>query len=197
MITLCMDTSSRFLVLALLKDDKVISSIQKDCWKRQSEEIFPCLIQIMKDNDLQPEQINEVVISKGPGSYTGVRIAMTIAKVFCSAMNIPLYTVGTLQLFAGLEHCRVVLDARGKRVYTAVLKDGDYLENPNIQTIEELQNKHEDLILIGDAHLFEKDDVIPDLSERFADLRSKWEKAENADLVTPEYLKSNSAYLVK
>ena len=40
MITLAMDTSHVFLVLALIKDDQLVDSVQKKCWKRQSEEIF-------------------------------------------------------------------------------------------------------------------------------------------------------------
>ena len=44
MITLCMDTSHVFLVLGIIEDDRVIASVQKECWKKQSEEIFPQLI---------------------------------------------------------------------------------------------------------------------------------------------------------
>ena len=113
MITLAMDTSHVFLVLALIKDDQLVDSVQKKCWKRQSEEIFPCLMDMMDRNGLKPDDIDAMVITEGPGSYTGVRIAMTIAKVFCVMKEKPLYTIGTLQLFAGRRNGRVILDARG------------------------------------------------------------------------------------
>lgn len=95
MITLCMDTSHVFLALALIRDDTLIASVCEQCWKRQSEEIFPKLIAMCEDAGVTPDDISQVVISKGPGSYTGVRIAMTVAKVLCAMKNIPLYTVGT------------------------------------------------------------------------------------------------------
>ena len=111
MITLCMDTSHIYLVLALIRDDQVIARVQEECWKKQSEEIFPQLIGMMKKVQLEPEDIDQIVISEGPGSYTGVRIAMTVAKVISALRRLPLYTVGTLQLYAGREDCRVLLDA--------------------------------------------------------------------------------------
>ena len=117
MITLCMDTSHIYLVLALIRDDQVIARVQEECWKKQSEEIFPQLIGMMKKVQLEPEDIDQIVISEGPGSYTGVRIAMTVAKVVSALRKLPLYTIGTLQLYAGREDCRVLMDARGKRAY--------------------------------------------------------------------------------
>ena len=125
MITLCMDTSTQYLVIALIRDDQIVAKFQEKCWKKQSEELFPRLMDLMKEAGLEPEDIGQVVVSEGPGSYTGVRIAMTVAKVFCAMRNLPIATVGTLQLFAGMEpRARVVLDARGGRVYTAVYEYG-------------------------------------------------------------------------
>ena len=124
MITLCMDTSHIYLSLALIRDDEIIGQVQEECWKHQSEEIFPKLEEMLSKLSLKSDDINQIVITKGPGSYTGVRIAMTIAKVFCSMTNKPLYTLPTMLLYAGLDDCRVVLDARGKRIYTCAYKNG-------------------------------------------------------------------------
>ena len=192
-----MDTSHVFLILALIQDDTLIDSVQKKCWKKQSEEIFPELMNMMDRNGLKPENIDQMVITEGPGSYTGVRIAMTVAKVFCVMRDLPLYTIGTLQLFAGLDHCRVILDARGKRVYTAVLKHGSYVEEPNIRMLEDIQKSSEDLPIAGDRQLLGLDESYPNLAENFLKLKPYWKKADNANLVKPEYLKPSSAYLVK
>lgn len=197
MITLCMDTSTKFLVLGLIRDHKLIASVEKDCWKRQSEEIFPCLEEMMHSVSLTSDDIDQVVITEGPGSYTGVRIAMTVAKVFCVMGNKPLYTIGTLQLMAGRENARAVLDARGSRVYTAVLKDGRYVEEPCVMPCGELAGMDEDLVVIGDGSLIGKSDNWNHLAENFLALEDCWVRAENANLVTPEYLKSSEAYFVK
>ena len=98
----CMDTSHRHLVIALIEDQTVVAGCAIPSWKKQSETIFPKWIELMDQAGWQASQIGALVVSVGPGSYTGVRIAMTIAKVFATTRNVPLYTLSTLQLYAGM-----------------------------------------------------------------------------------------------
>lgn len=193
MITLCMDTSHTWLVVGLIKDDTIIGKIQENCWKKQSEELFPKIIELMDSLLLKPEDIDQIVISKGPGSYTGVRIAMTVAKVFCSMRNLPIYTISTLLLYAGMKNCRVIMDARGKRVYTALFKDGEVVDKEQVIEISELNIGDEEII--GDGSLVGKEDRWPDIVDNFKDLKAKWESWDNVHLVVPEYLKSSESYL--
>ena len=193
MITLCMDTSHTWLVIGLMKDDTVIGKLQEKCWKKQSEELFPKLIELMDSLQLKPEDIDQVVISKGPGSYTGVRIAMTVAKVFCAMRNLPIYTLSTLLLYAGKKDCRVVMDARGKRVYTAPFKNGNLVDKEQVIEISELNIEDEEVI--GDGSLVGKEDKWPDIVENFKELKEEWELCDNVHLVVPEYLKSSESYL--
>ena len=197
MITLCMDTSHVYLALALIRDDQVIASVQESCWKKQSEEIFPRLQEMMDRAGLKPEDIDQMVISEGPGSYTGVRIAMTIAKVFCAMRDLPLYTIGTLALYAGMKpDCRVLLDARGGRAYTAVYDAGKMTEAPSAEELETIQARlSPDQEIIGDGHLVGREDAIPDLAANFLLLKNSWNRAENVHLVKPEYLKPAESYL--
>lgn len=193
MITLCMDTSHTWLVIGLIKDDQVIGKVQEKCWKKQSEELFPRLTALMNDCHLQPEDIDQIVISKGPGSYTGVRIAMTVAKVFCAMADKPIYTVSTLLLYAGKKNCRVVTDARGKRVYTCLFYDGKALEEERAVEIENLEIG--DVNIVGDGALVGRHDEWPDIVDNFLELKDEWEKHDNVHLVVPEYLKSSASYL--
>ena len=196
MITLCMDTSHKFLAVSMIKDDQVIASVQEDCWKKQSEYIFPVITKMTEDNNIRPEDIDNVVITKGPGSFTGVRIAMTIAKVFCAMAGKPLYTLETLQLYAGKKDCTVLLDARGKRAYTARFHDGKPLTETAAVPLNEIELSDEDIV-IGDGHLAGLPDNYPDLAENFLALKNEWKAVENVHLLTPEYLKSTSDYMVK
>lgn len=193
MITLCMDTSHTWLVIGLIKDDQVIGKVQEKCWKKQSEELFPRLTALMNDCHLQPEDIDQIVISKGPGSYTGVRIAMTVAKVFCAMADKPVYTVSTLLLYAGKKNFRVVTDARGKRVYTCLFFDGKALEEERAVEIENLEIG--DVNIVGDGALVGRQDEWPDIVDNFLELKDEWEKHDNVHLVVPEYLKSSASYL--
>ncbi len=199
MITLCMDTSQSFLVLALLKEDQVLASVQEVCWKRQSEELFPQLIRLMEDNGVRTEDISEIVITSGPGSYTGVRIAMTVAKVFAAMKELPLFTLGSLQLIAGMErHVHVLMDARGHRAYHAVFENGKAVTEPQAVDVDELRDLiGEEEEVLGDGHLIGREDCWGNLAENFLLLKQEWKAVDNVHLLTPDYLKPSEAYLVK
>ena len=198
MLTLCMDTSHVLLVVSLIEDDKVIAKTQEYCWKKQSEEIFPALDKLMNEANKKVEDIDSIVITEGPGSYTGVRIAMTIAKVFAATKKIDLYTISTLQLYAGtLSNTLVLLDARGNRVYSAAFDNKKIILPLAIRSVDEAKELSENYEVIGDGHLVNREDNYPDVADNFLLLKDQWKKADNVHLVTPEYLKANEAYLVK
>lgn len=195
MKTLCVDTSHRHLVIALLEDEKVVASYMSEAWKKQSEMIFVELIRLMDEVKWKVDDLDEMVITKGPGSYTGVRIAMSIAKVLCTRKDIALYTLSTLQLYAGTDDVYVVLDARSNRVYFGDYTNGE-MKKECIYTIDELK-QYTDKKFVGDIDLLGKDKEEIDFVSHFVLLRNHYQKVENIHVLVPEYLKKESDYLVK
>ena len=196
MYTVGLDTSHRFLLIALMKDDELVDCIQEECFKHQSEYLVPQVQKLLEKHSLEVKNIDNWVVTKGPGSYTGVRIAMTMAKVIGSIMNKNVYTLSTLQLYAGLKNTYVIMDARAKRVYVgryengqAVMEDTIYT-NAEMQTIIEQGNP-----VIGDLHLFGGEDEYGQLAGNFLALKPYWQKVENIDLLAPSYLKDSEEYL--
>jgi tRNA threonylcarbamoyladenosine biosynthesis protein TsaB len=122
---------------------------------------------------------------------------MTVAKVFCAMKNIPLYTVGTLQLYAGNETCRVLTDARGRRAYTNIYEEGRALEEDAVLENEAIREAYHGEKIIGDGHLIGHSDCWPDIVQNFLALKDCWKKADNVHLVVPEYLKPSEAYLIQ
>ncbi|MBQ5443815.1 MAG: tRNA (adenosine(37)-N6)-threonylcarbamoyltransferase complex dimerization subunit type 1 TsaB, partial [Erysipelotrichaceae bacterium] len=161
------------------------------------EYIIPELDRMLKELGLSAEDIGRIVVTTGPGSYTGVRIGMTVAKVLGSLMEKEVYVLSTLQLYAGLKDCYVIMDARAKRVYCGRYKDGKALEEDCVRYNEEMQKIIEEggVEVIGDLHLFGKEDIYPDLAENLLALKDNWVRQENVDILTPVYLKSNQEYL--
>lgn len=197
MITLCMDSSHKYLTIALYDNDKVLASISKEAWKTQSETIFPELVFLMEEVHLQSEDIDQVVITDGPGSYTGVRIAMTIAKVFCTSMKKPLYTLSSLQLYAGLcKDAFVMMDARSQRAYTGWIENGKLSEE--ILTLEEIKQRlnTNSMPMFGDLELIDKQGNEVDFVKNFIDLKEHWKFVENVHTLVPRYLKEQDAYKV-
>lgn len=197
MKTLCMDTTNRYLVIGLYEDDRLISGTMKESWKRQSETLFPMLIECMEEAGWDSDDIDEVVITDGPGSYTGVRIAMSVAKVFCTQKHLPLYTVSSLQLYAGLAaNALVLMDARSHRAYVGIVDQGKLVEPETILDLDEIQRmvKENDYQVYGDAALLGMTSCPYDLLDNFIALRPFYRSVDNIHTLTPRYLKDQSAY---
>lgn len=199
MISLCMDSAYKQLVLGLYKDKELLAGISLEAFKKQSETIFVELNRLLKETNLDYKDIDRVIITKGPGSYTGIRIAMTIAKVLCSQMHKELYTISTMQLYAGIEkQANVILDARSQRAYVVHVEDGQIQENIQILTLDEVKEFIETNpgILLGDADLMGQDVQKVDFLKNFIELEPYYEKVENIHALVPDYLKESDSYKV-
>ncbi len=199
MKTLCMDTAHRHLILVLMEDGEIKASLEKECWKHQSESLFPELIKCMEQARWQSEDIDEVVITDGPGSYTGVRIAMATAKVFCTTLNKPLYCISTLQLYAGIEaNTFVMLDARSNRAYCALYDQGVLQGEEQIYTLDEIRKikEKQKVSLVGDSDLINVPSMKVAFAKHFLNLRPFAHKVEQIHTLAPRYLKDMDAYQV-
>lgn len=199
MISLCMDSAYKQLVLGLYKDKELLAGISLEAFKKQSETIFVELNRLLKETNLDYKDIDRVIITKGPGSYTGIRIAMTIAKVLCSQMHKELYTISTMQLYAGIEkQANVILDARSQRAYVAHVENGQIQGNIQILTLDEVKEFIETNpgILLGDADLMGQDVQKVDFLKNFIELEPYYEKVENIHALVPDYLKESDSYKV-
>ena len=199
MKTLCLDTAHKHLVIVLIEQGMIKAAYEQECWKHQSETLFPALTHCMDEASWQSEDIDQVVITDGPGSYTGVRIAMSVAKVFCTTMNKPLYCVTTCQLYAGLRpHCYVMLDARGQRAYFAHYHEGSLIDPEQVlplSEIEALANHHEGT-WVGDCDLINRVSEPLHLAQNFCAVLPLARRIEDIHALTPRYLKDSAAYRV-
>ena len=196
MYTVGIDTSHRFLLIALIKDDELLDHVQLECFKHQSEYLIPQVKELLEKHGLEVKDIENWVVTRGPGSYTGVRIGMTMVKVIGSIMKKNVYTLSTLQLYAGLQDTYVIMDARARRVYTGRYCDGKAVTDDTVTLNAEMA----EIIaagnpVIGDLHLFDREDIYGNLAQHFIDLKPFWQKVDNVDLLAPVYLKDSEEYL--
>ena len=194
MLTLCIDTAYKYLTSALIHDDEILSSYSEACFKRQSEEVFNALEDVFRKAGVNKREIDSICISSGPGSYTGVRIAMTIAKVIGEILPCDVYIVSTLRLYAGNRpNCLTLMDARAGRAYVAVYDEGKAVMEDTILPIEEIDA--EDRNVIGDASLLGKEDDFGDIAQSFLTTKPYWHKVDEIAYLTPDYLKESESYL--
>ena len=196
MITLGIDTSFHYLTLVLFDEDHILASIQKEAFKKQSELVLVEIEQLFLSCGLKPNTLEVIVVTDGPGSYTGLRIGLTIAKVLGSLANVKVYTLSSLQVLAGLEEdIHVLLDARAKRVYYAHYQKGNVVGEEKILSIEDVNNHigFNDKV-IGDGILINRETNYPDYTQHFIQLRDKWIPVKDIDALIPRYLKTNEEY---
>ena len=95
MYSLFIDNSFNDICICLYKDGKVESQEFVSGQKYNSQFIMPTIKKIL--NDIIPD---EIIVCNGPGSFTGVRLGVTVAKALAYTLNIPIYTVSSLEMAA-------------------------------------------------------------------------------------------------
>ena len=196
MITLAIDTSFHYLTLVLYRDKEIINSIQKEAFKQQSETILVEIKALFDNVKMSPKELSRIVLTDGPGSYTGLRIGMTVAKVLGALANIEVYTLSSLHVLAGLEkNVHVLLDARAKRAYYAHYHEGIPLINERVVLLSDFDDLDtSSLKIVGDGQLISKEKFYPDYTKNFMNLVNYWKKVDNIHVLVPRYLKDNEAY---
>lgn len=122
---LCIETASTNCSVAIAKNGNLLS-LKEDYNNgfSHAERLHIFIRDILAENNMQLSNLDAIAVSKGPGSYTGLRIGVSAAKGLCFSLGIPLISVSTLTALAYQvkEKALVVpmLDARRMEVYTAI-----------------------------------------------------------------------------
>jgi len=155
MYSLILDSTNVKLNVGLAKDNVLIDEISYECWQKQSEMMIPEIKKILENNIVSPKDINEILVTIGPGSYTGVRIALTIAKVYAYCLNIPCYFFSSLMVLENYNKKSIcVINARSNRSYFGVYDKNKVLVSDTIKTNDEVINyinNHQDYAVCGDT----------------------------------------------
>ncbi len=128
MISLFIDTSLSDVSIALLKDNKILSKIHEEIPGLHSVYVTKYIEDILKDNKLSPKEVDEIIVVNGPGSFTGIRIGVTIAKMYAYLCNLRIVTITSLKArVIGTEGDYILskIDAKHGNYYTG-LYDKEY-----------------------------------------------------------------------
>ena len=142
MIILGIDTSSDICSVGLSQKKNFLGEINIKLKRRHSERLLPIIKNLLSETGLVMQEIDGVAVTDGPGSFTGLRIGLSTVQAFKKALEIPVYSVSTLEYMAysiaqHYENSILIptMDARNKRVYTAVFDREK--DNSDIKRIEE------------------------------------------------------------
>lgn len=192
---LLLDSSNTYLSVGLVKNNKLVDKISYVCFQRQSEYMAMEIDKILKRNKLNPKKINGVVTSIGPGSYTGIRIALTIAKVMAYSLNIPLFPLSTLEVNKVIGKDSIVLfNARSNRSYIAAFsKNKRLLKDQAMNNVDVMKyiKSHPNYVLVGDLSYLNLKGKKVDVLENMFKLMKQVKPVKNPNLVKPIYLKES------
>lgn len=192
MNSLFIDTSCKYLCIGIAKNNKVIYKLQQEAIKKQSELTIPFLQEALSKNDMNLNDIDEVVVTIGPGSFTGIRIGMCIAKVLASMRKIPLKAVSSLNAYASLGKKIVILDAKAKRVYLGIYNDNVKVIDEcvvEIDTLKDMLLQYKDYDVVLDSHLIGIESEEIDVIENMNRISINTLSVDNVDSLIPIYLK--------
>ncbi len=120
MKVLAFDTSSKALSLAILEDKQVLAETMINIKKNHSITLMPAIDFLMASLDWTPKDLDRIVVAEGPGSYTGLRIAVATAKTLSHTLNIELVGMSSLLALVPRQQEGLfvpLMDARRNNVY--------------------------------------------------------------------------------
>jgi tRNA threonylcarbamoyladenosine biosynthesis protein TsaB len=179
---LAIDTSNNVLGISILDDEKVLGEYITNVKVNHSIRVMPSIQKLMQDCNVKPGDLTKIVVAKGPGSYTGVRIGVTIAKTLAWTLNIPLTGVSSLAVVAFplaryyQGFVSPLFDARRGQIYTGLYQ----YSNGTLSAIEkdriilakdwaaELSKRSEKILFVGNdlpIHRAVLEDILGDQAD--------------------------------
>ena len=167
---LAIDTSNNVLGIGLARDGQVLGEYMTNIKGNHSVRAMPAIERLMQDCGLKPADLEKIVVANGPGSYTGLRIGVTIAKTLAWTLKIPLVGVSSLcvlasngEMFDG--YVSPLFDARRGQVYTGLYEGQNgqmsaVIEDRNCQSSDwanELLHLNKSVLFLGNDTSIHRD----------------------------------------
>ena len=158
---LAMDTSNRALSLALLQDNEVLGQVTLNIKKNHSITLMSAIDFLMKSLDMKPTDLDRIVVAQGPGSYTGLRIAVATAKILAHTLKIELVGVSSLLALVPEQVEGLVIpimDARRNNVYAGFYQSGQAVRSeahlPLAEVLEIAGAANQPVTSVGETAVF-------------------------------------------
>lgn len=199
---LYVDTSSSYLYAGIVEEDKLLCEVKKEFGTSLSEEALPEIVSLFTKTNLNAKDIDKIIVVNGPGSFTGIRIGITIAKVYAWSLNIPITTISSLEaMMLSSKENKVkvpMIDARRRYVFGAIYDENNNVvlkpQHIKMDDINVELEKLSDYTIITKDELEEyerKEEYNPDILKIVTYFKDK--EPINPHGVNPDYLKLTEA----
>lgn len=203
MITLFIDTCHHNLMVGVYEDDKELLLVNEVNDNHLSERLLPLIEKTVSSANLDINNINNIVVANGPGSFTGVRIGVTVAKTLAYSLGCHVHVVSELLVMSSgdynTKYVVPLIDARRDAVYGAMYSDGNLVINDSYILFNELLNNIKSKVSLDDITFvsyenFDNINVeIPKINLNGIIKNSLDSEGILCHLVNPNYLKKTEA----
>lgn len=198
MITLFLDTSTVKLIVGIYKDNECLFICEEDSINDLSSKALPLIDKAIKSSNLTINDIDKIIVVNGPGSFTGVRVGVTLAKTLAYTKNISITPISSLEVMATTkvetEYIVPLIDARRGYFFTGMYKNGKNVFEDAYLSKEKLFNKikrktsFKNVTFVSYTDL-DFETIKPDLNIDKIVKKYRRRKSLNPHLVNPNYLK--------
>ncbi|MCR5741199.1 MAG: tRNA (adenosine(37)-N6)-threonylcarbamoyltransferase complex dimerization subunit type 1 TsaB [Gammaproteobacteria bacterium] len=151
MYRMIIDTATDYYYLSILKDNSILSEAYEKGNSNHSETLMPVLEEMLKKDNLKLKDIDEIYTGIGPGSYTGERIAVVIAKMLGAMNKSKIYKFSSLALIASSKDSEVYpfIDARRGNAYVSHFdKDLNRLDEDKVVVVSEYFKENNESLIV-------------------------------------------------
>lgn len=148
MIVLGLDTTGAHCSAALIQDGSVLAHLSEKIGRGHAERLAPMVAEIFKAAEIAPDQIDRIAVCVGPGSFTGLRVALSFAKGFALPRNVPIVGLDALAVTFLMEppstgSALVYQDVKRGQVMFQTFLAADPLptSRPDLATLNEIKAK--------------------------------------------------------
>ena len=150
MICLFFDTSSDLLKVSLIKDNKIIFDKELHTKNDHSSYLVPTIDEAFKNNNIDFKELDEIIVGNGPGSFTGTRISIAVAKTYAFSFNIPVYMIPSLEELIynndGYDFYVPIIEEKKENLYFSIFdKDKKRVMDDTYSSTEYMYKKLEEL----------------------------------------------------
>ncbi|MDA3931596.1 MAG: tRNA (adenosine(37)-N6)-threonylcarbamoyltransferase complex dimerization subunit type 1 TsaB [Tenericutes bacterium] len=148
---LVIDTATKYMYIALVINDLEVGYVYQVGDNNHSVTIMPLLEELLQKQSIELKDLDEIIVGVGPGSYTGVRIGVTVGKMIAYLNGIKVSTVSSLALMASHSddvNVLPLIDARRGNAFMAFFKQENhrisYVEEDVLMNIDLFKSKHKE-----------------------------------------------------
>ncbi len=182
-MNLFLDTSNKYLIIILENNNKIIDNIFIDGDRKHTEQTIEKIEELFQKNNINWNLIKNIYTTSGPGSYTGVRVGLTIAKTIkIINKSINIYEINSLYFQAGLNNVVSLLDAKSNKYYSCTFENGKKISDISLKDVNKIENINNHKKIVDYKNI--------DYIKNFLDLKNKFNKINDINNFKIKYYKN-------